>query len=289
MDGSHCALGRDLRRDRIAGRIPVLGFHPEPWTTGEARIDAAAEGRLPPAPHTPGPCAVEEGVGPRDGARLVGDELEQPAADGQLSDPAAPRESAGPGGRPERHRANADERLLAELAKIDELALERDAEWKRLAQRLDALRREIATTSAQIQRSRSLAAHMPSRDEDADEVARQSARTRDEDRGVRLMQGFEAALREAEERRVAFHAEMEDLRHRRQALLRRLPAAISRPYQSLADAGRVPAIAAVAKGICGGCESPLTESVIEALSHGAVAVCARCERLLMPSVPRAGP
>jgi predicted nucleic acid-binding Zn-ribbon protein len=76
---------------------------------------------------------------------------------------------------------------------------------------------------------------------------------------------------------------MDDLRRRRQALLRRLPAAISLAYQSLADAGRVPAIAAAAKGTCGGCESPLPESVMEALSHGAVAVCARCERLLRPS------
>lgn len=210
----------------------------------------------------------------------MGDELQPPAADGQLSDPAPPLESAGPGGCPERDRASADGRLLADLAEIDELALERVAEWKRLAQRLDVLRRRIATTSAQIQRSRSLAVHTPSRDEDADEVARPSAPTRDEDRGVRLMQEFEATLRETEERRVAFHAQMDNLRRRRQALLQRLPAALSRLYQSLADAGRVPAIAAVAKGTCGGCESPLTEPVIEALSNGAVAACARCERLL---------
>jgi len=65
-------------------------------------------------------------------------------------------------------------------------------------------------------------------------------------------------------------------------LLQRLPASVSLAYQSLVDAGRLPAIAAVAKGVCGGCESPLTEPVIEALSRGAVAVCARCERLLRP-------
>lgn len=205
------------------------------------------------------------------------------SSDGQLADPAAPRESAGPGGRTEQHRPAADGRLLADLAEIDELALERDADWKRRAQRRDALRREIAVTSAQIQRSRSLAAHMPSRDEEDVEAARPSAPTRDEDRAARLMQEFEAALRQTEERRVAFHAEMDDLRRRRQALLQRLPASVSRAYQSLAEAGRLPVIAAVAKGACGCCESPLPESVIEALSQGAVAACARCERLLHPA------
>jgi predicted nucleic acid-binding Zn-ribbon protein len=209
--------------------------------------------------------------------------LEKPAADGQLPDPAAPSESAGPGGRTERHRPNADGGLLADLAELDELALERAAGWKRLAQRRDALRREIAVTSAQIQRSRSLAAHMPSGDEENVEAARPSALTRDEIRAARLMREFEAALRKIEERRVAFHAEMDDLRRRRQALLQRLSTSVSRAYQSLADAGRLPAIAAVAKGACGGCESPLPESVIGALSHGAAAVCARCDRLLHPA------
>ena len=76
---------------------------------------------------------------------------------------------------------------------------------------------------------------------------------------------------------------MDDLRRRRQALVRRLPAPLSRAYQSLADAGRLPAIVGVAKGTCGGCESPLPDSVVEALSHGAAAVCGRCERLLHPA------
>jgi len=77
--------------------------------------------------------------------------------------------------------------------------------------------------------------------------------------------------------------EMEDLRRRRQALLRSLPAPISSAYQSLADAGRMPAIADVTGGVCGGCGSPLPQFVIETLSHGAVAVCARCQRLLRAS------
>lgn len=97
------------------------------------------------------------------------------------------------------------------------------------------------------------------------------------------MQEFEAALRDIEEPRVALHAAMDDLRRRRQALLRRLPASLSSAYQSRADAGRLPAIAAVVKGTCGGCESPLPESVIEAFSHGADGVCASCDRLRCPS------
>ena len=191
-------------------------------------------------------------------------------------------ESNGRGGHTARHDPSGDGVLLAELAGLDELLRERGAAWKDFVRRLDTLRREIAVTSAQVQRSRSLAARRASRDGDAEE-ARLSAPDRDEARATRLTQEFEAALQETEERRVGLHAEMDDLRRRRQALLRRLPVPLSRAYQSLADAGRVPAVAAVTDGVCGGCASPLPESVVEALSCGAVAVCARCDRLLRPS------
>jgi len=201
---------------------------------------------MPPAPQV-GPDAMEEGVGPRHGGvALVGDELE----------------------------------LLANLAGIDDLVLERDAQWKGLAQHLDALRREIAVTSAQLQKSRSLAARKASRDDDGGQGARSPAPTREEESAPQLMLAFEATLRETEVRRIAFHAEMDDLRRRRQALLQRLPASVSLAYQSLAAAGRLPVIAAAVKGACSGCESPLPEPVIEALSHGAAAACAHCERLL---------
>lgn len=209
----------------------------------------------------------------------MGDELEEPAANAQLSGHAAPPESAGRGGRVAGHRTSEDGHLLANLAGIDELVLERDAEWKGLAQRLDALRREIAVTSAQLQRSRSLAARKASRDDDGGQGARSPAPTREEERAPQLMLEFEATLRETEVRRVAFHAEMEDLRRRRQALLKRLPASVSWAYQSLA-AARLPVIAAAVKGACGGCESPLPESAIEALTDGAAAACAYCDRLL---------
>lgn len=95
----------------------------------------------------------------------------------------------------------------------------------------------------------------------------------------------EAALRETEQRRVALHAEMDDLRRRGSALLRRLPASISRVYQSLTERGCTPAAVAVVNGACDGCGSPLPEFVVEALSQGAVLACARCERLLHPARP----
>lgn len=235
---------------------------------------------MPPGPRILGPDAVEEGVDPRHGGvALVGDELEQPAADTQLSDHASPSESAGRGGCVAGHPASEDGRLLANLAGIDELVLERDVEWKGLAQHLDALRREIAVTSARLQRSRSLAARKPSRDDDGGQ-GRSPAPTREEERAPQLMLKFEARLRETEVRRIAFQAEMDDLRRRRQALLQRLPASVSGAYQSLAAEGRLPVIAPAVKGACGGCESPLPDSIIEALSHGAAAACAHCERLL---------
>jgi len=223
---------------------------------------------------------IERGPGGAGGSEVVEDRLEHRPQDEQLPDYATPLESDGRGSCTAGHHPSGDGFLLAELATLDELLRKRNAAWKELVRRLDALRREIAVTNAQVQRSRSLAARRASRDGDDDQGARPSAPARDEARATRLTQEFEAALRETEERRVALHAEMDDLRRRRLAQLRRLPAAISRAYQSLVDAGRLPAIAAVAKGACGGCESPLPQSVIEALSHGAVAVCARCERLL---------
>ena len=122
-----------------------------------------------------------------------------------------------------------------------------------------------------------------SREGDADQGARTAGLTRDDARATRLTGEFEAALRETDKRRVSFHAEMEDLRSRRQALLRRLPTPIARAYQSLAAAGRTPAVASVSDGACGGCGSSLPESVVEALRHRAVAVCAVCDRLLVAS------
>lgn len=173
--------------------------------------------------------------------------------------------------------------LLTQLAGLDTLLGEHGAVWKELVQRLDTLRREIALTSLEDRRTRSRAARKPLRDHSADPDARPSQPGLDEVRARQLTQEFEVALRETEERRVALHAQMHDLRRRRQAVLQRLPAPLSRTYQSLADSGRLPAIAPVAKGACGGCHAPLAESVRQALSHGAVAVCARCERLLRPS------
>ena len=90
---------------------------------------------------------------------------------------------------------------------------------------------------------------------------------------------------DTEQRRLALHAEMDDLRRRQEAILRLLPVAISRAYQSLLDGGPAPAIAVVANGACGGCEAPLPEFVIEALSEGDVMACARRERLLRLAGP----
>lgn len=212
---------------------------------------------------------------------MIEDPLEDPPQDEQLGGNATSLPTHGPASRTAPRHLPEDGVLLGHLAECDESLRERGAAWKDLARRLDGLRREIAVTSAEAQRSRSLAARKASRDGEGD--AGPSGPTREEVRATRLTQEFEAALRRTEERRVELHAEMDDIRRRRQSLLGRLPAPLSRAYQSLAGAGRLPAVAAVAKGACGACGSPLPESVIEALSHGAVAVCTRCERLLRPS------
>ena len=178
----------------------------------------------------------------------------------------------GPGG---------DGLLLAELAGLDERLRERGAAWEELVRRLDGLRREVAVAGAQLQRSRSRAlGQAPPADDGAGEP-RLPAPDRDVERPTRLTREFEAALRETEERRLALHAEMEDLRHRRRSLVERLPAALARAWRSLVAASRVPAVAAVANGTCGGCRSPLPEATIDALGDGGVAECPGCERLLV--------
>jgi len=217
------------------------------------------------------------------GVVSVRDESAQPAAGAQRSGDAALPESPGGHVRMPGQPMSDEGLVLSSLAGIDEAVLVRNAEWKGLAQHLDALRREIAVTSAQVQRSRSIAARKPSRDDHDGDGANSSGPSGEEERASQLMLEFESALRDAEERRVSFHAEMGELRRRRGALLQRLPAAVSLAYRSLAEAGRVPVIAEVIKGACGGCESSLPESAMEVLKHGAVVACARCERLLHPS------
>lgn len=213
------------------------------------------------------------------------DPLEAPPPAEEIDGPEEPSRSRGLEGSAAQPPTSADDGLLlVELAGIDELLRDRAAAWKELVRRLEGLRQEIAVASAQVQRSRSLVRQKP-RDDDADQGARLSAPARDEARAGRLTLEFEAALRDTEQRRVGLHAEMDDLRRRRAARLRQLPASISRAYRSLTDGGRTPAIAAVAKGACIGCGAPLPDVVIEALGQGAVVACARCQRLLHLAKP----
>jgi predicted nucleic acid-binding Zn-ribbon protein len=171
--------------------------------------------------------------------------------------------------------------LLAELADLDKALRECETAWTGVVQRLEALRRELAVARLRVQRSHP-SARKASRNHTEPEP-RPTPRAGDETAPIRLMQGFELALGETEIRRAALHAAMDGIRDRKQALLERLPVAIARAYHVAADGGRVPAIASIESGTCGGCESPLPDSIIDALRHGAVAACARCERVLRPS------
>ena len=162
--------------------------------------------------------------------------MENRPQDEQLTDKAAPLQPDRGSRTPGRH-AGGDAILLADLADLDASLRQRGAAWKELVRRLDALRREIAVKSAQTERTRVLAARKASRDGGGDGEAKPPGLSGDEARAARLTQEFETALRQTEERRVALHAEMEDLRCRRHALIGRLPAPIGRAYQSLADGG----------------------------------------------------
>lgn len=199
---------------------------------------------------------------------------------------AEPLVAAESAGRRPPSDPRSDGRLLADVAGLDQLVREREAVWKGLAQALDAVRRQVTLAGVEAQKSRSRGSHQAAQGGGPGQ-ARPPAPTGDEVSARNLMRQFETTQRETEERRVALHAEMEELRQRRQALLRRLPAPVSRAYRSLADAGRVPAIAAVAEATCSGCQSPVPASVTELLTHGAVTACARCERLLHLARPLA--
>jgi predicted nucleic acid-binding Zn-ribbon protein len=176
-----------------------------------------------------------------------------------------------------------DGSLVAEIAGLDGLQRERDAAWRVLVRRLDALRREVAM--AEVREIRARAAPAAPGDE-GDDSRRRTGPGPEEARVSRLTREFEAALKETEARRIAFHKETSDLRRRRDAALARLSAPLARAYRSLLDAGCDPAIVAVTEGACGVCQSSPPSSDTEALRQGAVAVCAVCERLLY--LPRDG-
>ena len=208
--------------------------------------------------------------------------MEERPKNEDLTDHTAAINSVGAGAGTVAHGSSGDGLLLGRLAHIDAALRQRGDAWHELAKHLGGLRREIEVTNAQVQTGRSIATRKRSR---LGKAVQEPSPMEDpvEDRSVGLIQHFEAALRETEERRLALHGEMLDLRRRRLSLLGALPIPLSHSYQSLIDRGRLPAIALVDKGACGGCESQLPQSLIEELGRGEVPACIRCGRLLCSS------
>lgn len=174
--------------------------------------------------------------------------MEHTAPDGSSRDSASAEEREARTTRAT-ESACSDGRVLTALAEIDSNLRESDCAWKAVVRKLDACRQEPAVAAVQLQR-------------------------------------FEARLTEAETRRVALHGETERLRHRKQAALRQLSAPVRSAYEAAFQAGRVPTITTVASGVCSGCASRLPSAVVEAVGHGAVAICGGCARLLCPTEAR---
>lgn len=177
--------------------------------------------------------------------------------------------------------------MLAALAEMDSRLRECESAWKTVVRQLDATRRELAVATGQLQRARSRATQrLRGEDDDSGAPTRPALVQSDEVRRARLLQEFEARLKEAEAQRVALHGETEQLRHRRQEILRRLSAPVRSAYEAAVQAGRVPALTTVADGVCSGCSSRLLAPVVEAVARGAAVVCRGCERLLCPTEAR---
>jgi len=207
--------------------------------------------------------------------------LEDTAPERSASQESAPAE--GRGARTTRLDASpaGDGRAVAALAEIDSRLRERETAWKVVVRQLDASRRELAVIAARLQRTRSLAARHSRGESDAPGGPKRPDLAQGEEaHHARLLQEFEAGLKETETRRVALHDETERLRDRKQAALRQLSAPLRSAYEAALQAGRVPAIAIVAGGLCSGCAARLPSLVVEAVGRGAVVVCRGCERLL---------
>ncbi len=207
--------------------------------------------------------------------------MEDTAPERSASQESAPAE--GRGARTTRLDASpaGDGRAVAALAEIDSRLRERETAWKVVVRQLDASRRELAVIAARLQRTRSLAARQSRGESDAPGgPKRPDLAPGEEAHHARLLQEFEAGLKETETRRVALHDETERLRDRKQAALRRLSAPLRSAYEAALQAGRVPAIEIVEGGLCSGCAARLPSLVVEAVGRGAVVVCRGCERLL---------
>ncbi len=207
--------------------------------------------------------------------------MEDTVPDRSASQESVPAE--GRGARATRLDASpaGDGRAVAALAEIDSRLRERETAWKVVVRQLDTRRRELAVIAARLQRMRSLAARQSRGESEVSGGRKRPDLAQDEEaRHARLLQEFEAGLKETETRRVALHDETERLRHRKEAALRRLSAPLRFAYEAAFQAGRVPAITIVAGGLCSGCGSRLPSLVVEAVRRGAVVVCRGCERLL---------
>jgi hypothetical protein len=177
--------------------------------------------------------------------------------------------------------------VLAALAEIDSDLRESECAWKAVVRELDARRQELAVAAVQVEMTKSLAARQSRSEDDASEGRkRRDVAGGEEARYASLLQPFEAALTEAETRRVALRTVTEGLRQLKEAVLRQLSAPIRSAYEAAFQAGRIPAIATAAGGVCNGCASRLPSSVVDAVGHGAVVICSACARLLCPTVAR---
>ncbi len=180
-----------------------------------------------------------------------------------------------------------DSRVLMIVADLDLQLLDQETAWKSVVAKLDAARRELAVTAAQLERTRALAFQLSDRkDEDAAARDRPAFLYGDEERHARLLRQFEAALNEAEARRGALHEETERLKNRRQAALLHLSAPVRTAYEAALRAGCIPAVTTAGEGQCSVCRARLASEVVETVVHGAVVVCRGCERLLCPTETR---
>lgn len=191
--------------------------------------------------------------------------MEDTASDRSASQESAPAE--GRGARTTRldESPAGDGRAVSALAEIDSCLRERETEWKVVVRQLDASRRELTVIVARLQRTRSLTGRQSRGETEVSGARKQPDHAQGEEaHHARLLQEFEAGLRETETRRVTLHDETERLRHRKQAALRQLSEPLRSAYEAALQAGHVPAITIVAGGLCSGCASGLPSLVVEA-------------------------
>ncbi len=177
--------------------------------------------------------------------------------------------------------ARDDARRLLDLADCDARLLQRSTVKDGMGHRLETQRAAIGALKASIASRKRIASGRRSTRGEAAQVLEDLRR--DEQSCTEMVHDFEVELRRVESLRAQLAAEVRDLEAQRAHVMGGLSPRVSAAYAALVEAGRVPAIARCADGLCRGCGLRVPGTLLDEVRRSGVVVCPGCQRLLCAS------